>query len=198
VATWSLVLRYRATRGEERLQLRWFAFSAVVFVLACLVSAVLFQTHLAGAGQVLVIIAFLTIPVAAGIAILRHRLYDIDVVIKRTLVYGSLSATLAVAYLTMVLVLRLVLSPLTGESDLAVAASTLAVAALFRPLRSRIQSVVDRRFFRERYDAARTLEAFGQPLRDELVLEALGHDLRRVVLDTMAPTKVSLWLREVR
>ena len=193
LATASLVLRFRRARGEERLQLKWFVSAAVLFATSCLIAAVIFAVvgDLPAGGQLLILTAFATIPVAAGTAILRHRLYDIDVVINRALVYGALTATLGATYFALVLLIGLAV----GKSNVAIAVSTLAVAALFRPARARIQAVVDRRFYRRRYDAAQTLEAFGARLRDELDLDSLGADLRGVVRETVQPAHVSLWLR---
>jgi hypothetical protein len=135
-------------------------------------------------------------PTAEGIAVLRHRLYDIDLIINRTLVYGLLTATLVALYLSGVIVLQRIFVALTGErSSLAVVASTLLIAALFNPLRRRIQSFIDRRFYRSKYDARKTLEDFSVKLRDETDLEALNDDLVGVVRETMQPAHVSLWLR---
>jgi hypothetical protein len=202
LAAASLVLRFRRARGVERQQLKWFAFAGLLALTGLALAAVgdwlpaPWSEPVGGLGwSTFLLGALVGIPVAIGIAILRHRLFDIDIVINRALVYGTLTVALAAAYLVSVLVLRLFLSPATGHSDLAVAASTLAVAALFRPLRNRIQGVVDRRFFRQRYDAVRTLDGFVGRLRDELDLDALGVDLRRVVDETMQPAHVSLWLR---
>ena len=197
----AMVRRMRRAHGIERLQLKWIAFAASLFAVGFLVISITFFVELSGSiidplRTAVLGFGFCTIPIAAGIAILRYRLYDIDVVINRTLVYGALTAILAGVYIGSVLLLQLLLRPLTADSNLAIAGSTLAVAALFRPARTRIQGAVDRRFFRRKYDAARTLERFGTHLRDEVALDSLSAELRAVVVETMQPAHVSLWLRE--
>jgi hypothetical protein len=189
----SLVIRYRGSVGLERLQLKQLVLAGSFILPAGILAVTLwYESFLV---RVLLGVALLALPIAAGLAILRYRLYDIDVVINRTLVYGALTATLAAVYLGSVLVLQLALSTFTEGSGLAVAASTLAVAALFRPARGRIQQVVDRRFFRSKYDATQTLERFGTHLRDQVGLEDIGTDLLAVVGETVQPSHVSLWLR---
>ena len=141
-------------------------------------------------------LTIIAIPTAIGIAVLRYRLYDIDIVINRTLVYGSLSAMLVLVYLGGVVSMQYTFRVLTGQgSQIAIVASTLAIAALFNPLRGRVQAFVDRRFYRRKYDAAKTLEAFSAKLREETDLDALSGELMGVVRETMQPTHVSLWLR---
>ena len=199
----ALVVRLRRSRGVERQQVKWFAYSAAMipaFLIAGgTISALTGAADDSAMGHAFAFLFALILaglPISAGVAILRYRLYDIDRIISRTLVYGVLTAALVATYLVSVLLLGIVLEPLAGGSDLAVAASTLTVAALFRPVRARIQDVVDRRFYRSRYDAARTVEAFAGRLRQEVDLDAVSTDLRLVVLDTVQPAHVSLWLRE--
>jgi hypothetical protein len=196
----SLVVRFRRARGVERQQLKWFAFSGVVFCAVFAIGPVLWSLpESAGPGwvwPVLFLAGSSTIPVSVGIAILRYRLYDIDILINRALVYIPLTATLVALYFGgIVLLQRLFLTLTGGQSTLAVVASTLLIAALFNPLRRRIQSFIDRRFYRSKYDARKTLEAFSARLRDETDLEALNNELVGVVRETMQPAHVSLWLR---
>jgi hypothetical protein len=196
----SLVARWRRARARERQQLKLFAYAAALLPVFVLVSGLTNQLGLDETAARWISFAaatgaFLGLPIATAASIVRHQLYDIDLVINRTLVYAGVTAVLVATYLVSVLAFRVVLDPVTGESDLAVAASTLAVAALFRPLRGRIQAVVDRRFYRQRYNAARTLDEFSGRLRHEVDLDSLGIELRSVVDDTMQPAHVTLWLR---
>ena len=187
----SLVLRLRRAAGVERQQLKWFVYAVALFALIAPSSV-----FVLGDGRVLVVLLPL-VPVAAGIAILRHRLYDIDVVINRTLVYGALTITLILVYAGCVISLQYVFRALSGgNSQLVIVASTLAIAALFNPLRRRVQASIDRLFYRQKYDAAKTLEAYSARLRDETDLDDLGDDLVGVVRDTVRPAHVSMWLRD--
>lgn len=193
---------YRASTGDERQQLRWFAFAALLFPL--LFAFIFGLMSLFGAEEgwgpfdpvlLTFIIGFNALAVAIGIAVFKYRLYDIGVVVNKTLVYGALTAILAGTYAGLVVVLQTVLQPVTANSDLAIAASTLGVAALFHRIRRRVQSFIDRRFYRRKFDAQRTIESFGLQLRDEVSVERLSSQLITVVSDTMEPQHVSLWLR---
>ena len=204
----SLVLRYRRSKGDERQQIKWIAFAAslvaLVYLIAMVASFIRPSEAWTTVGSVwwlnlltiAALLSFVTIPIAVGFAVLKYRLYDIDLIINRTLVYGSLTVTLVALYFGGIVVLQRLFVLLTGQqSTLAVVASTLLIAALFTPLRRRIQGFIDRRFYRRKYDAAKTLEAFSAKLRDETDLNALSDDLVGVVKETMQPAHVSLWLR---
>lgn len=200
VSAASLLVRLRRARGVERQQIKWFTYTGVVASSAALltytISEPLGVLWLTWVGYVVMQVALIGMPISMGVAILRYRLYDIDLLINRTLVYGSLTAMLVALYFGGIVVLQRVFVLLTGrQSTLAVVASTLLIAALFTPLRRRIQSFIDRRFYRRKYDARKTLEAFSTKLRDETDLDALRDDLVGVVRETMQPAHVSLWLR---
>lgn len=194
----SLVIRYHRATGVERQQLKWVALAAVLTVAFTVAQLSWLDKVLSEVvWNVLETVQQTVLYAAVGVAILRYRLYDIDVVINRALVYVSLTATLIAAYLGGVVLLQQLLVVLTGQkSTLAIVASTLVIAALFNPLRHRIQAFIDRRFYRRKYDARKTLETFSATLRDETDLEALNGELTRVVRETMQPEHVSLWLRE--
>jgi hypothetical protein len=190
----SLVLRLRRSRGVERQQLKWFTYAGALLIVSLLATDYLLPE---GADvEVLTGLIVALVPVGAGIAILRYRLYDIDRLINRTLVYGTLTAVLGVVYAAVVLVLGQGFGGMGGDPpSWAVAGATLAVAALFQPARRRTQAVVDRRFNRRRYDVAKTIEAFSARLREEIDLDTLSAELLAVVDQTTQPTRVSLWLR---
>jgi hypothetical protein len=191
----SLIVRLRRAESVERQQIKWLAYGGAVMV-GILGAGGLITLWSVPASIVVMSVSLLGLPVFTGIAIVRHRLYDIDLLINRTLVYGALTAMLVLVYLGGVVFLQYLFRTLAGgESQLAVVASTLAIAALFEPLRRRVQLFIDRRFYRRKYDARKTLEAFSTKLRDETDLDALNDDLVGVVRDTMQPAYASLWLR---
>lgn len=194
----AVIVRFRRSRGDERQQLKWFAY-AVGLMIAVFVFWFSFAVMgFAPPNALMFTVPLIGLPLATGVAILRYRLYDIDFVINRTLVYGSLTVALALVYASCIASLQYAFRALAGgESQLAVVASTLAIAALFSPLRRRIQAFIDRRFYRRKYDAARILSAFGARLRDEVDLDDLNEGLIGVVEDTMRPAHVSLWLKEL-
>jgi hypothetical protein len=200
IAAASLFVRLRGSKGVERQQVKWFTYGVAVLAtsatLAYVVSESMSVVWLNRVSSVLVIASVVGLPVTVGIAILRYHLYNIDLIINRTLVYGPLTAVLAGLYFGSIVVLQLLFRALTGEeSQLVVVASTLVIAALFNLSRRRIQGFIDRSFYRRKYDAAKTLEAFSAKLRDETDLDALRDDLVGVVSGTMQPAHVTLWLR---
>ena len=192
----SLVFRFRGARTEERQQLKLLAYSLVLILLGFAIAAVLESTGQEETSNAVVSGSLISIPLSIGFAVLKHGLYDIDVIINRTIVYAALTAILGGAYVGLVFGLQFLLAPFTSESDVAVAGSTLAVAALFRPIRNLVQGFIDQRFYRRRFDAQRTLEEFNARLRDQVDLGELSSQLESVVRDTMQPTHVSLWLRK--
>jgi hypothetical protein len=200
-AAGSLLVRLRRSRGVERQQVKWFAYAEVILVIGTITAFIISDARsvpwwVPSVGFLLTMVGIAGWPIGVAIAILKHRLYDIDLLINRTLVYGSLTVTLVALYFGGIVVLQRVFVILTGQqSTLAVVASTLAIAGLFVPLRRRVQGFVDRRFYRRKYDARKTLEAFSAKLRNDTDLATLSDDLVGVVRETMQPAHVSLWLR---
>jgi hypothetical protein len=199
----SLFVRLRRAVGVERQQIKWFAYAAAATISGITLAYMIPDTidtplWFDRAGFALNIAVTPAISVSMGVAILRYRLYDIDIIINRTLVYGSLTASLALIYFGGVTATQALLQTLTGQErlpQLAIVVSTLVIAALFNPLRRRIQSFIDRRFYRRKYDSRKTIEAFSAKLREETDLQALNDELVGVVAKTMQPAHVSLWLR---
>jgi hypothetical protein len=198
----AVFMRLRRAVGIERQQIKWFAYAAAIFAVGTtfnvLTLAIDAPRWFEWFGQAILIVAGTASPIAIGIAILRYRLYEIDLPINRTLVYGTLTASLAAVYFGGVAATQAIFRALTSQEEqpqLAIVISTLVIAALFNPLRRRIQGFIDRRSYRRKYDAAKTLEAFSTKLRDETDLDALSDDLVEVVRETMQPAHVSLWLR---
>ena len=202
LAVASTVARFARARGVEREQIKWLLYAAALVALGLLaqipLSVALPPQDAVNASNAVVTATLAGLPIAIGVAVLRYRLYDIDVLINRTLVYGALTASLVLTYVVAVLATQTLLAPFTRGSEIGVAASTLLVVALFQPFRRRIQHAVDRRFYRSRYDAARTLDAFATRLRDEVDIDALRVDLLGVVDSTVRPVSASVWLRAER
>lgn len=205
----SLFRRRRSASAVERQQLKWVAYAGAILAMAFIGTSVAFFSPLRQLdpdaavpvtmfGGVPFITGLIAVPIAVGVAVLRYRLYEIDALISRTLVYGSLTAALVLAYVAGVAAFQFLLSPFTSGSPIAVAVSTLAVVALFQPLRQRIQTAVDHRFFRAKYDAERTLDAFAARLREQIDLASLERELVGVVNDAMRPVHASVWLREAK
>jgi hypothetical protein len=194
----SLFVRFRRARSVERAQIKWLFFAVGLFVISYLPTFMAETFTDSDIWNVFWLLGMLAIPIAIAIAILRYQLYDIDVIIRKTAVYTVLTAVLALVYFGTVILLQSLIGQATGEqSPLIIVFSTLVIAALFAPLRQRIQAVIDRRFFRKKYDAQQVLAQFAQTARDETDMAALQAELLRVVQETMQPEQVSLWLKEV-
>ena len=195
----SLIVRYRRARTEERLQLKWVVFAGCAALAMVFVAVFLFtQPEPVRSLFRPFTVSPILIPIAAAIAILRYRLYDIDVLINRTIVYGAVSAMLAATYVAAVVLLQALLRPMTAGSEVAFALSTLLVVALFQPVRRRAQDAVDRRFYRARYDAARTIDALLARLRGDVELDSVRADLMAAIHETIQPAHASVWLRSAR
>jgi hypothetical protein len=192
-----MVVRFRRSTGPERLQFKWLTAAAIFAGVAFIASIALAFVNVSVFAYAIAPI-FAAVPVSVGLAVLRYRLYDIDRIINRTLVYGLLSALLALIYFGLVVGLQAAFRPVSGSSNLAIVLTTLIVAALFLPARRRLQTAVDRRFNRRAYDAARTIDAFSARLREEIDLDSLRYEMLAVVHETMQPAGVSLWLREAK
>lgn len=202
LAVTSLVFRYRASGAEQRAQIRWFLLAGIFLIFSLILDEILLDALpldvplLENTIELIVLLfGLLGLPVATTVAILKYRLYEVDVVINKTLVYASVTAVLAGVYALLVIAMPRLLPGIAQDSDIAVAAATLAVAGLFRPLRARLQAFIDHRFYRRKYDAAETLQEFTTSLRDEVDLESLSRELVGVVSSTMQPAHASLWLR---
>jgi len=197
----SVIVRFRKARGDERQQLKWLAYGTIMslLIIVAIIVYIFTNVDIGFLSSALFYLPVLIISISAGIAIMRYRLYNIDILINRTLVYGVLTALLALIYFGLVFILQSLVRALTGQisqTPLVIVGSTLVIAAIFQPLRRRIQQVIDRRFYRRKYDAARTVEAFSATLRNEVDLSQLREHLITVVQETMQPAHVSLWLRQ--
>jgi hypothetical protein len=192
----SLVVRYRQSRGDVRIQMKWLLVTVGFPVLGFLVIAFIEDLSSLELSNFIWGLFYFLIPIGLGVALLRYRMFDVDTLIRKTAVYGLLTVLLALVYFGIVIVLQWLLAPFTGQSTVVVVLSTLLIAALFLPLRRRVQDAIDRRFFRRKYDAEKVLAAFAATVRDETDLDALTAELLRVIQETMQPESVSIWLRD--
>ena len=192
----SLFIRLRSATPQERQQLKWLAYAASITVISFFISTLESVTTSTNVGWFILLLGLVAQPIAIGIAILRHNLYDIDRLINRTLVYGSSTALLGLGFAASILLFQLILAPFTSGNDLAVAGSTLLVFVLFRPLRDRLQRFVDRRFYRQRYDARHAVEAFRVSARDAIDAHQITREMASIVASTIQPSHVSIWLRQ--